>query len=155
MHMPRKALPSQIEQWPEMVRDCYSLFDEESWLPVASLVLGLPGETAQDVVQTMELVESLKDYTGLMLPLFFTTIADTKLGGVKGFGKENALPEHWQLVGLCLEYNLRHLKRLHRLYSERMTAGFVVHVALTGINLLADKVLNKYLKRMKRGEPPN
>jgi hypothetical protein len=36
-----------------------------------------------------------------------------------------------------------------------MTAGPIVHVALTGINLLADKVLNKYLKRMKRGEPPN
>ncbi|VVB68867.1 Ribosomal protein S12 methylthiotransferase RimO [uncultured archaeon] len=155
MHMPRKALPSEIEQWPEMVRDCYRLFDEESWLPVASLVLGLPGETAQDVAQTMELVESLKDCTGLMLPLFFTTIADTKLGGVRGFGKENALPEHWQLVGLCLEYNLRHLKRLHRLYSERMTAGPMVHAALTGVNLLADKVLNKYLKRMKRGEPPN
>ncbi len=155
MHMPRKALPSDTEQWPEMVRDCYRLFDEESWLPVASLVLGLPGETAQDVIQTIELVESLKDYTGLMLPLFFTTIANTKLGGVKGFSKENALPEHWQLVGLCLEYNLRHLKKLHSLYSERMTAGPAVHAALTGINLLADQIMNKYLKRMKRGEPPN
>jgi hypothetical protein len=36
-----------------------------------------------------------------------------------------------------------------------MTAGPGVHAALTGINLIADKVLNKYLKRMKRGEPPN
>lgn len=53
------------------------------------------------------------DYTGLMLPLFFTTIADTKLGGSKGFSREDALPEHWQLVGLCLEYNLRHLPLSH------------------------------------------
>jgi radical SAM superfamily enzyme YgiQ (UPF0313 family) len=74
MHMPRKALPQEIGDWPEIVRDCYRLFDEQSWLPVASLVLGLPGETAKDVIQTMELVESLKDYTGLMLPLFFTTL---------------------------------------------------------------------------------
>ncbi|VVB71832.1 Ribosomal protein S12 methylthiotransferase RimO [uncultured archaeon] len=155
MHMPRKALPGDIGNWPEIVRDCYRLFDEESWLPVASLVLGLPGETASDVIKTTELVESLKDYTGLMLPLFFTTIADTKLGGVRGFAKQDALPEHWELVGLCLEYNLRHLKKLHRLYSERMTAGPAVHAALTGINLVADIALNKYLKRMKRGEAPN
>lgn len=155
MHMPRKALPGETGNWPEIVRDCYSLFAEESWLPVASLVLGLPGERAEDVIQTTELVESLMDYTGLILPLFFTTIADTKLGGTRGFSKEDALPEHWHLVGLCLEYNLRHLKRLHSLYSERMTASPLEHAALSGINLMADVVLNKYMKRMKRGESPN
>jgi len=155
MHMPRKALPESPDSWPEMVRDCYRLFGEESWLPVASLVLGLPSETAEDVLQTIDLVESLKDYTGLMLPLFFSPMAETRLGDTTGFGKDRAFPEHWELVGLCLEYNLRHLKTLHRFYSERMTAGPGVHAALTGINLIADKVLNKYLKRMKRGEPPN
>jgi len=155
MHMPQKALPGETENWPQIVGDCYRLFDEESWLPVASLVLGLPGETADDVIRTTELVESLKDYTGLMLPLFFTTIAETKLGGTRGFSKADALPEHWHLVGLCLEYNLKHLKRLHQLYKERMTAGPLVHAALTGVNLIADVALNKYLKRMKRGEPPN
>jgi radical SAM superfamily enzyme YgiQ (UPF0313 family) len=155
MHMPRKALPKSPEDWPELVRDCYRLFGEESWLPVASLVLGLPGESAEDVRQTIDLVESLKDYTGLMLPLFFSPMAETRLGGTAGLGKEQAFPEHWELVGLCLEYNLRHLKTLHRFYGERMTAGPGVHPALTGINLIADRVLNKYLKRMKRGEPPN
>ncbi|MDD2755049.1 MAG: radical SAM protein [Methanothrix sp.] len=155
MHMPNKARPAKIENWPEIVRDCYRLFAEESWLPVASLVLGLPEETADDVIKTTELVESLMDYTGLMLPLFFTTIADTKLGGRRGFAREDALPEHWQLVGLCLEYNLHHLKKLHRLYKERMTAGPAVHAALKGMNLMADLVLSKYMKRMKRGEPPN
>jgi hypothetical protein len=77
------------------------------------------------------------------------------LGGRKGFSREDALPEHWQLVGLCLEYNLRHLQKLHSLYRERMTAGPVVHAALKGINLMADHLLSKYMKRMKRGEPPN
>jgi radical SAM superfamily enzyme YgiQ (UPF0313 family) len=155
MHMPRKALPSSVEEWPAIVKDCYRLFAEESWLPVASLVLGLPGETAEDVRETIDLVDSLKDYTGLMLPLFFTPMAETSLGSLRGFGRDKALPEHWELVGLCLEYNLRHLKRLHELYSERMTAGPAVHLALTAINLLADRVLNKYLNRMKRGEPPS
>jgi radical SAM superfamily enzyme YgiQ (UPF0313 family) len=155
MHMPRKALPEDTAQWPEMVRDCYRLFAEESWLPISSLVLGLPGETSQDIMQTIDLVESLKDYTGLMLPLFFTPMANTKLGHIQGLNKNSALPEHWQLVGLCLEYNLRHLKTLHRFYRERMTAGATVHIALSGINMLADLTLNKYLNRMKRGEPPN
>ncbi len=155
MHMPRKALPSETAMWPEIVRDCYSLFSEESWLPIASLVLGLPGEEAQDVVKTIELVESLKDYTGLMLPLFFTPMSETKLGGIRGFGRDRALPEHWELIGLCLEYNLRHLKSLHSFYSERMTAGPVIHAALKCINMIADLAMNKYMNRMKRGEPPN
>lgn len=155
MHMPRKAMPGDISQWPEIVRDSYRLFGEESWLPVASLVLGLPGETAGDVIKTIELVESLKDYTGLMLPLFFTPMSETKLGGVRGLCRDRALPEHWQLVGLCLEYNLRHLRGLHSYYSERMTAGPLVHAALTAIRLIADRSLNKYMNRMKRGEPPN
>ena len=153
--MPKKAFPENPENWLEIVRDCYRLLGEESWLPVASLVLGLPGETANDVLQTIELVESLKDYTGLMMPLFFSPIAETGLGGTAGFGKDQAFPEHWGLVGLCLEYNLRHRKALFQFYSERMTAGPGVHAALSGINLIADVVLNKYLKRMKRGEPPN
>ncbi len=155
MHMPRKALPGETSKWPEIVKDCYNLFGEESWLPIASLVLGLPGETADDVIKTIELVESLKDYTGLILPLFFTPMSETRLGKIKGFGKDRALPEHWELVGLCLEYNLRHLKSLHSYYSERMTAGPLVHAALTGTNLIADLALNKYMNRMKRGEPPN
>jgi radical SAM superfamily enzyme YgiQ (UPF0313 family) len=154
LHMPRKALPSAVEEWPEMVRDCYRLLAEESWLPVASLVLGLPGETAEDVRMTIDLVDSLKEYTGLMLPLFFTPMAETRLGSLRGFGRDKALPEHWELVGLCLEYNLRHLKRLHEFYSERMTAGPAVHLALAAVNLLAERALNKYLNRMKRGEPP-
>jgi len=90
-----------------------------------------------------------------MLPLFFSPIAETGLGGTTGFGKDKAFPEHWELVGLCLEYNLRHVKALQRFYSERMTAGPGVQAALSGIFLIADVVLNKYLKRMKRGEPPN
>lgn len=155
MHMPRKAMPSETNQWPEIVKDCYRLFADESWLPVASLVLGLPGETADDVRKTIELVDSLKSYTGLILPLFLTPMAGTRLGKINGFGRDSALPEHWQLVGLCLEYNLRHLKKLHELYRERMTAGPVVQAALTGVSIIADRALNKYLNRMKRGEPPN
>jgi radical SAM superfamily enzyme YgiQ (UPF0313 family) len=155
MHMPRKALPCSAEEWPTMVKDCYHLFAEESWLPVASLVLGLPGEKAEDVAQTIDLVDSLMEYTGLMLPLFFTPMAETRLGSLRGFGRDKALPEHWELVGLCLEYNLRHLKSLHGFYRERMTAGPAVHFALRAVNLLADRVLNKYLNRMKQGQPPS
>jgi radical SAM superfamily enzyme YgiQ (UPF0313 family) len=154
-HMPNKALPSSPEIWPQMVEECYGLFHEESWLPVASLVLGLPGETDDDVVKTIELVESLRSYTGLMLPLFFTPMDETHLGGAQGLGRMNSLPEHWELVGICLEYNLRHLKKLHKLYSERMTIGPLEHMALYGTNLLADRVLKKYVSRMKRGDPPN
>ena len=154
-HMKNKTKPAPLEIWPEIVRECYSLFKDRSWLPVASLVLGLPGETEEDVVLTTELVESLKESVGLMLPLFFTPIGETRLGNARGFGKDRAKPEHWELVGTCLEYNLRHLKALHRYYSERMTAGVGQHLALRGINLLSDYALKKYLRRMKRGEPPN
>jgi len=154
-HMPNKALPSSTKIWPEIVESCYALFDDESWLPVASLVLGLPGENSEDVLKTVELVESLGKYTGLMLPLFFTPMDRTSLSGAMGLGKRSALPEHWELVGICLEYNLRHLKTLHSLYSERMTTGPLEHIALHGINLLADRVLKKYIKKMKEGEPPN
>jgi len=154
-HMKNKAKPAAVETWPEIVKECYGLFYDESWLPIASLVLGLPGETADDVVKTTELVESLWDYTGMMLPLFFTPIGQTRLGNANGFGRDRATPEHWELVGTCLEYNLRHLKKLHKFYSERMTTGPAQHLALRGINLLSDQVLKKYMRRMKQGEPPN
>jgi len=137
-----------------MVRDCYQLFGEESWLPVASLVLGLPGETAEDVLQTIEtrgVAEGLHRADAARYSS--SPIAETGLGGTTGFGKDQAFPEHWELVGLCLEYNLRHLKTLHRFYSERMTAGPGVQAALSGIFLITDGVLNKYLKRMKEESP--
>ena len=87
--------------------------------------------------------------------LFFSPMAETKLGDGVGLNKERAMPEHWELVGLCLEYNLRHLKKLHKFYSERMTSGPAIHAALTAVNLLSDVALRKYLNRMRMGEPPN
>lgn len=55
MHMPNKARPAEIEDWSHIVQECYSLFAEQSWLPVASSGPSLSVVREQrDVVKTTE-----------------------------------------------------------------------------------------------------
>lgn len=57
-----------------MVVEAHKLLQENNWVPCSTLIMGLPGETPDDVIKTIELVEELKDFKSLIVPLFFVPI---------------------------------------------------------------------------------
>lgn len=153
-HMAGKPKPAHPEDWQDIVRGAYGLFRDNSWVPIASLVLGLPGETEDDVMDTLELIHDLRDCQSMVFPLFFISMGGTRLSDNRSFTGDDCTPEHWMLIGECLEHNLRHMKSLFNLYTERMDADRLTIMAIKVFLSLLKFRVGKYVRRMKRGEPP-
>ncbi|MEB3779681.1 MAG: B12-binding domain-containing radical SAM protein [Desulfurococcales archaeon] len=79
--MPGKSAPYPPEDWPEVVVEAFKLLHEKLFIPAGTIILGLPGETSDDVVKTIELVEELRPYRSLIVPMFFVP-----LGSLRGEG---------------------------------------------------------------------
>ena len=78
MVMPGKAAPYPPEKWPEIVEDAFAIMHENHIVPAATIILGTPGETEDDVVKTAELIDRLKPYRSLIVPMFFVPMGTFK-----------------------------------------------------------------------------
>ena len=104
-HMMGKCKPFEPEDWPHVVIDAFEVLSENSWVPVATLIIGLPGETEKDIDLTIDLIEELSTFKSLIVPLFLVSE-----GGIKdraeSFSVEKMTPKHSELFLKCWEHNL-------------------------------------------------
>ncbi|NHI83063.1 MAG: radical SAM protein [Candidatus Thorarchaeota archaeon] len=112
--MAGKMKPYTSEQWPWIVHEASRIMDQNNWYPVATLIMGLPGESHEDIAATYHLVEDLQSYKALYIPLFFVPMTKTRLEGRQQFISENMSMEHWRLMELCWKHNLEHIYDLYR-----------------------------------------
>ncbi|MCS4541256.1 MAG: B12-binding domain-containing radical SAM protein [Euryarchaeota archaeon] len=117
-YMPGKVLPFNVEDWPKVVEEAFALLHDNHWVPAATLILGLPGETSNDVIKTVELIESLKPYKSLIVPLLFVPIDTSRLNGASSFTKEAMLPEHVELLKVCFKHDLYWVDCLLKEYTK-------------------------------------
>ena len=117
-HMPGKALPFKPKDWPDVVEQAFGICKDSLWIPCATLVLGLPGEEEDDVLKTIELVDRLKNYKSLIVPLFFVPIGSLK--NSKPFTVDDLKPYHWDLVLACWDHGMKWAEELAKEYVTRM-----------------------------------
>lgn len=117
-HMPGKTLPFRPEEWPDVVEQAFGICKDSHWVPCGTLIIGLPGETENDIIKTMELMDRLREYKSLIVPLFCVPIAGLK--GEEWFGTEKMVAVHWELMKVCWLHNLRWLKVLAEEYLTKM-----------------------------------
>jgi len=148
-HMLGKVLPFKPEEWPEVVIEAHRILAENNWVPCSTLISGLPGETAEDVRKTIELVQKLREYKSLIVPLFFVPLGG--LTGNKFFTKEDMLPEHWMLMAECIKHDFKWVGDLARDYlSNPFQRIFIRSVVLR----MFRRALKKPLKLMEEGIDP-
>ena len=104
-HMAGKCKPFTPEQWPAVVKLATGISNDANWLPVSTLIIGLPGETTDDVIKTLELVDDLKKYRIMIYPLL--AVPTGRLSKKDRTVKENLLPEHLELFLRCWEISLK------------------------------------------------
>ncbi len=109
-HMPAKPAPYPVERWPELVEEAFALLHENEVIPASTLVVGLPGETEDDVIATIELVERLRPYRSLIVPMFFVPMGPSRLGGEEWFRRLK--PCHVDLLMTCLKHDVYWAKNL-------------------------------------------
>ncbi len=76
--MPRKLLPFQPSEWPEVVLDSIKILNENRWYPALTAIVGLPGESAEDAYDTCLLMDQMEKVNSspryIVAPLSFVPI---------------------------------------------------------------------------------
>ncbi len=108
--MPSKGIPFSIDDWPSVVLEGLRVANQNNWFPMMTLMVGNPGETDQDVRETLDLVYEMerRGLFAFLVPSIFTPLHDTRMEHQKGVTHTRQLrPLQWQLIMKCWKHNLR------------------------------------------------
>jgi radical SAM superfamily enzyme YgiQ (UPF0313 family) len=106
-YMASKMLPFKPEQWKDVVLQAFGILNDCSWYPLATLIIGLPGESESDVIETLEMMDDLKGYSAFYVPLFFVPLENCMLVHQKGAKLDSLTNARWELLSRCWECNAR------------------------------------------------
>jgi radical SAM superfamily enzyme YgiQ (UPF0313 family) len=106
-YMAGKPLPFKPEQWKEVVTQAFGILNDNSWYPLATLIVGLPDEKEEDVAETLELMDDLKDYNAFYVPLFFVPLENCLLMNKRGAELDSLSKIRWEFLIRCWQYNVR------------------------------------------------
>ncbi len=104
-NMKGKCRPFEPKDWPQVVKDAFKIMSDNYWVPCATLIIGLPGETDKDIDLTVDLVEELKQFKSLIVPLFLVSMGRLK-DKTDSFNIRNMTPKQAELFLKCWEHNI-------------------------------------------------
>jgi hypothetical protein len=108
--MPSKGVPFPIEEWQSVFIRGLEVMNRNNWFPAATLIVGNPGETDEDVMATLDLIYEVerRGLFAFFIPSIFTPLHDTRMEDKKGVSQTRELtPLQWQLMMKCWKMNLR------------------------------------------------
>src|SRR6201988_4590511 len=108
--MSSKGVPFSIEDWPSVVLEGLRVLNENNWFPAMTLIVGNPGETDQDTMETLDLIYEIerRGLFAFLIPSIFTPLHDTRMEKEEGVTQTKQLtPLLWQLMMKCWKMNLR------------------------------------------------
>jgi radical SAM superfamily enzyme YgiQ (UPF0313 family) len=105
-YMTGKMLPYKPEEWQDVVTKAIEIMNENYIWPLATLIVGLPGETEEDTAATLELVDKLKHSKLFYVPLLFTSEEDCMLRKSRHMDLKHLTPLQWELLATCWRHNI-------------------------------------------------
>jgi radical SAM superfamily enzyme YgiQ (UPF0313 family) len=145
--MPAKAAPYPVEKWPEIVEDAFRIMHEHKIIPAATLIIGLPNETDDDIIRTIELIDRLKDYRSLIIPMFFVPMGILK--NEKWFKASKIKNVHIELSIACLKHDLYWARDILSKYYLKRKHEKLMNFLIKILIYYFEVKLNKYLKENK------
>jgi radical SAM superfamily enzyme YgiQ (UPF0313 family) len=141
-YMAGKMLPYKPEQWPEIVTQAFGILNDNDWYPLATLIVGLPDETEDDVNDTMALMDDLKDFNAFYVPLFFVPLEDCLLMNKQGAEYDQLTKMRWEFLTRCWEYNVRIWR--NTFLGNRITNPTLLKAVNRAAIPVAAKIAQKY-----------
>ena len=90
-----KPYPWKPSEWPMVVLEASSLFNENYWYPCYTYIIGFPGAKPSDYIKTTELIDDLHymKFKGWIFPLLLIPMGGSLLDGKVEFPSIKDLPE--------------------------------------------------------------
>lgn len=106
-YMRGKPLPYEPEDWREVVVQAIGILNDCDVYPLATLVVGLPGEKEEDTLMTIELIDELKDAKLFYVPLLFTSEEECLLSNARHANLRHLTELHWEFFSTCWAHNVK------------------------------------------------
>ena len=117
------------------------------YFSVISLVLGLPGETPDDVKRTVELVKYLEKQHAVVFPVFYEPLSAEQIKDDMAFEVSKMSAEHLELYSRCYEINFR---KVPLLFWDNQRAGGVSWFKRTAMQHLGKTEVNSWRRTFKK-----
>ena len=119
--MPGKVAPFKASQWPELVTQSAGLLNDNSVYPACTFIVGLPQETEDDVIRTIDLFDDLWDFKAILVPMFFVPLG--RLNQRDWFNRDMVTERQKELFGKALTHGIRQSKPLLDIFFEDKKGG--------------------------------
>jgi len=141
-YMAGKMLPFKPEQWAEIVCQSFGILNDNDWYPLATLIIGLPDEMEEDVLESLELMDDLKDYNAFYVPLFFVPLENCLLMDKSGAEIDSLTKARWEFLTRCWEYNIRIWR--DTFLENRIPNQLIFKLVKSGVIPFAGKIAGIY-----------
>jgi len=108
-YMSGKCKPFKPNEWPNIVLSSLSFMEECDWVALATILIGLPGETDEDTQHTVNLIENVKSM-GLktfLVPLTFVPLGTCSLRDAASKSFNDLSEGQVDVFALAWEHNIR------------------------------------------------
>ena len=144
--MVAKSAPYPPERWPDVVEDAFRIMHENLIIPAATVILGLPEETAEDVMKTIELIDRLKPYRSIIVPMFFVPMGALKKN--KWFLRDHLRLEHVEALKKMYEHTIYWAEDIMKIYMRGLQYAPVKFLLKYFMSYVKRKV-NKYVSKLE------
>jgi len=108
-HMAGKCKPFKPDEWPSIVLSSLSFMEDKDWVALATILVGLPGETDEDTELTIKLIENLRGM-GLrtfLVPLIFVPLGTCSLREAASKSFNDLSEKQVDVFALAWEQNIK------------------------------------------------
>jgi radical SAM superfamily enzyme YgiQ (UPF0313 family) len=151
-HLAGKAKPFDVKEWPNIVKESFQILTDNNWVPCATIVMGMPRETDNDVIKTKELVQDLREYKSLIVPLFFVPIGNLK--SEKFFTAKDMTSEDCKLFAACWRHNFYWFSVLIKEHFKMRQINIIKLKIAEMVKRYMEMKLEPYIKLMEECKSP-
>ena len=131
------------EEWGSVVVEGAKILNKNHWFPAATIIIGWPDETPDDVQDTINMINDFRtmNFRGLVAPLLY-----------QDFGEKNSMhfgnlnEAQFTLFWRCWENNLRVINDIIPIILRNKTYGPPMKVFMYGIIKAGTWAIMRYLR---------
>ena len=142
-HLGVKTRPFSTDEWGSVVREGASILNRNHWFPAATIIIGWPDETPEDIQYTIDMIDDFRamNFRGLVAPLLYQDFSEKNS---MHFGNLNEA--QFTLFWRCWENNLRVINDIIPIILRNKTYGPPMKVFMYGIIKAGTWAIMRYLR---------